>query len=258
MRQPKISSKIFKDISNVHYHLDESLVHFADNRFNIGLSDQQFVMTSTNNLAYLLSNVLNAMQNPTPSSGSGKGKKKGNSFSLPDIIQKQGEMMEKMKSGMKPGEIAGEQKGKEGKSGEKSGDGEGEQMNGELYEIYKQQAQMRQQLKDLMGDKKGKDGKGHADEAENELLGFTANAQTTLYHAAGCSECGGTGYKGRRGIYEIIEIDDHMKTLIHNGAGEIDMTKHARTQSKSIQQDGFQKVIEGETTLEEVLRVTKA
>jgi general secretion pathway protein E len=98
----------------------------------------------------------------------------------------------------------------------------------------------------------------HADEAENELLGFASNADTTIYHAKGCTECGGTGYKGRRGIYEIIEVDDHMKSLIHNGAGEIDMTKHARLHSKSIQQDGFKKVIEGETTLEEVLRVTKA
>lgn len=97
-----------------------------------------------------------------------------------------------------------------------------------------------------------------ADEAENELLGFESNAQTTIYHANGCAECGGSGYKGRRGIYEIIEIDDEMKTLIHNGAGEIELNTHARKQSKSIQQDGLQKVVEGETTLEEVLRVTKA
>ncbi|PHR73232.1 MAG: hypothetical protein COA67_03455 [Lutibacter sp.] len=175
MRQPKISSKIFKDISSVHYYLDESLTHFADNQFNTGISDQQFVMTSTNNLAYLLSNILNAMQNATPSSGSGKGKK-GKSFSLPDIIQKQGEMMEKMKNGMKSGEKQGkkpgekgEQQGKEGKNGEKSGAGEGEQMNGELYEIYKQQAQMRQHLKDLLGDKKGKNGKGLGEKAEKQM-----------------------------------------------------------------------------------------
>ena len=175
MRQPKISSEIFKDISSVHYHLEESLSHFADNQFNTGISDQQFVMTSTNNLAYLLSNVLNSMQNASPSSGSGKGKK-GKSFSLPDIIQKQGEMMEQMKNGMKPGQKPGEkpgqkgeQQGEEGKSGEKSGEGEGEQMNGELYEIYKQQAQMRQQLKDLLGDKKGKDGNGLGSEAEKQM-----------------------------------------------------------------------------------------
>jgi len=97
-----------------------------------------------------------------------------------------------------------------------------------------------------------------ADEAENELLGFAPDASTTIYHANGCAECGGSGYKGRRGIYEIVEIDDEMKTLIHNGAGEIELNRHARKQSNSIQQDGLQKVIDGETTLEEVLRVTKA
>lgn len=97
-----------------------------------------------------------------------------------------------------------------------------------------------------------------ADEAENELLGFAPDAKTTIYHANGCAECGGSGYKGRRGIYEIVEIDDEMKTLIHNGAGEIELNRHAREQSNSIQQDGLQKVIDGETTLEEVLRVTKA
>ncbi len=170
MRQPKISSKIFKDISNIHYHLDESLSHFAADQFNIGISDQQFVMTSTNNLAYLLSNILNSMQNATPSAGSGKGKKKGKSFSLPDIIQKQGEMMKKMKDGLKLGEKPGEkgaQQGEKGKNSQKSG--EGEQMNGELYEIYKQQAQMRQQLKDLLGDKKGKNGKGLGNKVEKQM-----------------------------------------------------------------------------------------
>ncbi|AOW21116.1 DUF4175 family protein [Urechidicola croceus] len=183
MRQPKISSEIFKDLSDAHYHLDESLTHFADNQFNTGVSDQQFVMTATNNLAYLLSNILNSMQNASPSMGKGKGK----SFSLPDIIQKQGEMIEKMQQGLKPGEKPGEKgDGKEGENGQQngqqSGDGEGEGMNGELYELYKQQAEMRQMLNDALGDKKGKDGNGIGEKAlkqmeqlEQDLLekGFT-------------------------------------------------------------------------------------
>jgi hypothetical protein len=177
MRQPKISSQIFKDLSDAHYHLDESLSHFADNQFNTGLSDQQFVMTATNNLAFLLSNILNAMQNAK--SGMGKGKGKGKSFSLPDIIQKQGEMIGKMKEGMKPGQKPGE---KPGEKGSKQGEGQGEEMNGELYEIYKQQAEMRKMLEEALGDKKGKDGKGIGEDAlkkmeqlERDLLenGFT-------------------------------------------------------------------------------------
>ncbi|EAT13459.1 type II secretion system ATPase GspE [Bermanella marisrubri] len=97
-----------------------------------------------------------------------------------------------------------------------------------------------------------------ADEAEKELLGRPINQPLTLYHANGCAECSGTGYKGRRGIYEIIEIDDELKTLIHNEAGELELNRYARSQCPSIQQDGFEKVLSGDTTLEEVLRVTKA
>lgn len=185
MRQPKISSQIFKDLSDAHYHLDESLSHFADNQFNTGVSDQQFVMTATNNLAYLLSTILNGMQNAK--SGMGKGKGKGESFSLPDIIQKQGDMISKMKDGMKPGEKPGEKSGKKagekpGENGSKQGEGQGEEMNGELYEIYKQQAQMRQMLEDAIGNKKGADGKGigesvlkKMEQLERDLLekGFT-------------------------------------------------------------------------------------
>ena len=189
MRQPKISSAIYKDLSNVHYHLDESLSHFSDNQFNTGISDQQFVMTSTNNLAYLLSNILNGMQNAQPSMGEGKGK--GKSFSLPDIIQKQGEMIEKMQQGMKSGQKKGEKPGekgkegskhqsKEGKDGKSSGEGEGDQMSGELYEIYKEQSKLRQLLEESLGDKNGgnssiKNSLDKMEQLEQDLLnkGFT-------------------------------------------------------------------------------------
>jgi len=97
-----------------------------------------------------------------------------------------------------------------------------------------------------------------ADEAEKGLFNLAAHEELTLYHAKGCTQCSGTGYKGRRGIYEIIEVDETLKTLIHNGAGELDIEKYARTKSNSIQRDGLQKAFEGETTIEEVLRVSKA
>ena len=97
-----------------------------------------------------------------------------------------------------------------------------------------------------------------ADDAEKELFNLAPHEELTLHHAKGCTQCSGTGYKGRRGIYEIIEVDETLKTLIHNGAGEIDIEKYARTKSKSIQKDGLQKALEGETTIEEVLRVSKA
>jgi hypothetical protein len=173
MRQPKISSSIYKDLSNVHYFLDESLSHFADNQFNTGLSDQQFVMTSTNNLAYLLSKILNGLQNAQPSFGEGKGK--GKSFSLPDIIQKQGEMIKKMQQGIKPGQEKGDKPGNKGEEGKQSGQGQGDQMSGEIYEIYKEQSRLRKLLEDSLGDKNGNNGSiqnslDKMEQLEQELL----------------------------------------------------------------------------------------
>ncbi|HHQ14592.1 MAG TPA: type II secretion system protein GspE, partial [Chromatiales bacterium] len=67
----------------------------------------------------------------------------------------------------------------------------------------------------------------------------------------------GDGYRGRTGIYELVPIDDEMRALIHDGAGEQDLERHARTLSASIRDDGIRKVLEGITTLEEVLRVAR-
>jgi general secretion pathway protein E len=67
----------------------------------------------------------------------------------------------------------------------------------------------------------------------------------------------GTGYRGRTGIYELIAVDDHMRTMIHDGSSEQDLERYARTASPGIRDDGRRKVMEGETTLEEVLRVTR-
>jgi general secretion pathway protein E len=68
----------------------------------------------------------------------------------------------------------------------------------------------------------------------------------------------GEGYKGRSGIYEIVNIDDEFRTMIHDGAGEHELERYARSRSRSIRQDGLRRVITGETTLEEVLRVTQS
>ena len=178
MRLPKISIKIQDDLSTTHYNLDQSLENFSENRFNNGVSNQRYVMTAVNNLADYLSNILNNMQNAM-SMKMGKGKKgKKGGFSLPDIIKKQGELSKKMQKGMQKGQKQGEgqkgdKKGKEGKIGKEGDKGEngkkgkgndsgknGEKGNqkgqgngnsnndldGELYEIYKQQSKLRQEL----------------------------------------------------------------------------------------------------------------
>lgn len=77
-----------------------------------------------------------------------------------------------------------------------------------------------------------------------------------LYHPVGCSHCRNTGYSSRSGVYELIAIDDTLRSMIHEKASEQDIRKYARTLFPSIRQDGFRRVILGDTSLEEVLRVT--
>ena len=69
---------------------------------------------------------------------------------------------------------------------------------------------------------------------------------------------GSAGFHGRTGIYEVIAVDDDMRTMIHDGASEQQLERHARTMTPSIRDDGRRRVLNGETTLEEVLRVTRA
>jgi general secretion pathway protein E len=68
----------------------------------------------------------------------------------------------------------------------------------------------------------------------------------------------GTGFRGRTGIYEVIAVDDTMRTMIHDGVSEQQLERYARTLSPGIRDDGRRLVLSGVTTLEEVLRVTRA
>jgi general secretion pathway protein E len=96
-----------------------------------------------------------------------------------------------------------------------------------------------------------------ADAAECELLGVSPDNAPTLYHAEGCEQCRGLGYRGRTGIYELVLFDDALRTMVHTRASEQDMLRHARLLGPSIREDGLRKVREGVTTIEEVLRVTR-
>lgn len=97
-----------------------------------------------------------------------------------------------------------------------------------------------------------------ADASECKLLGADTEAPPTIYHAKGCDKCNQLGYRGRQGIYEVVSINESMKTAIHDGAGEQELQAIARQSSPSIQQDGIRKVLAGTTTIEELLRVAKA
>lgn len=211
LRQPMISETVNSQITNVFFNIDKALGQLSENQIYQGVSSQQYTVTATNELASFLSDVLdnmNQQMNPSPGQGQGQGQQ------LPDIIMSQEELNKKMEEGMKKGEKGkkpnegeggeqgegqklqdgenGSQKdgksgkdGKDGKSGDKQGnqqgEGEGnsEDSNGELYEIYQRQQQLRQALENKLGEE-GKKGFGgellkKMEEIELDLInkGFT-------------------------------------------------------------------------------------
>ena len=94
-------------------------------------------------------------------------------------------------------------------------------------------------------------------EREREMLGIPASEDCTIYHAHGCDQCNLLGYIGRTGIYELIPVDDTLRNMVHDGASESAMEKHARKTRPSLRDDGRRRVLNGETTIEEVLRVSR-
>ncbi len=95
--------------------------------------------------------------------------------------------------------------------------------------------------------------------AELAAFGQAADAQVTLYRPRAdlAAQGRGNGYKGRTGIYELVSLDDRLRKLIHEGAAESELERHARSRSPSILADGWRKCVAGITSTEEVLRVTR-
>ncbi|MEL0584410.1 MAG: type II secretion system ATPase GspE [Candidatus Thiodiazotropha sp. (ex. Lucinoma kazani)] len=96
-----------------------------------------------------------------------------------------------------------------------------------------------------------------ASEEEKALLELPSSGEVTLYSSVGCEKCHTHGYQGRTGIYELIAIDETLRNLIHKGSGEIEMLEHARHYGESIRQDGMRRVLKGDTTIDEIIRVTQ-
>ena len=95
-----------------------------------------------------------------------------------------------------------------------------------------------------------------ASRTEKEQLGVSTAEPLTLYKAEGCAHCRHTGYAGRSGIHELIEVDKKLEEMIHDGASEQQLETYARSLSPGILQSGRRKVLSGKTTIQEVLRVT--
>jgi general secretion pathway protein E len=95
------------------------------------------------------------------------------------------------------------------------------------------------------------------DKTELGLLNSTPPPEH-LYRPVGCPSCGGSGYSGRIGIYELLVVDDDMRRLIHDNASEQAIKAYAISQGmRDLREDGLRWVESGVTSLEELLSVTK-
>ena len=95
------------------------------------------------------------------------------------------------------------------------------------------------------------------DNTEREFLGLGEHVGHSMFKPVGCKRCNNSGYRGRRGIYEIVSVDSNIRRMIHDKVPEDVMIKEARLAGRSILDDGKEKVLEGITTVEEILRVTQ-
>lgn len=89
--------------------------------------------------------------------------------------------------------------------------------------------------------------------------GFTQeeSRKGKIYKGKGCTTCNGTGYKGRAGLYEVMEVDDEIRELILVGASAVELKKKAIERGMiTLRRSGLIKVMDGVTTLEEVARET--
>ncbi len=80
----------------------------------------------------------------------------------------------------------------------------------------------------------------------------------TIYKAVGCKECQHAGYRGRRGLYEMFEMNARMRDLTFNGASTLELRDQARNSCGmlTLREDGVRKIMSGLTSVDEVLRVT--
>ena len=153
LRNKDITENVLNEVGNVHYNVDKSLETLSQSNISKGASHQQYTLTSANKLADFLSNVQQNMMMQMQGQGSGMpkpGKGGGGDMQLPDIMQGQEKLGEKMK-----GEMKGDKPGNE----PKDGDGGQEGDAGKVLEILKEQKQLREALQNAL-EKDGKSGLG--------------------------------------------------------------------------------------------------
>ena len=100
---------------------------------------------------------------------------------------------------------------------------------------------------------------GSPSEGERRLLDeIGLPPSQPAFHANGCAECNRSGFAGRTGIYELLRIDETLRRMIHDGAGEITLRDAAlRAGMRRLRGDGARLVADGRTSLAELTRVTR-
>jgi general secretion pathway protein E/type IV pilus assembly protein PilB len=100
--------------------------------------------------------------------------------------------------------------------------------------------------------------KGGQHSAIRSVLKGSGAPDSKLYRAVGCPHCRNIGYRGRSGVYELLPSSDSIRELIERNAPSWEIKRTAIQEGMlTLRMDGWRKVLEGETSVEEVVRVTK-
>ncbi|WP_019037339.1 DUF4175 family protein [Psychroflexus tropicus] len=205
MRTPMIKETVNNKLSDINFNIKKSLERLAENDVHMGTTSQQYTMMYANELSNLLDEALDQMQNQMKGAGQPKPGSGKPGEQLSDIIKSHEELKQQMQKGQQKGqgkEGQSSESGEESKAGERKEQGEaksqgeqgnkpggnqkgkqqqGEQMSGEIYQIYKQQQQLRDELEqriEQLGLKGNTDNLNKSlDKLEQELLmkGFSSD-----------------------------------------------------------------------------------
>ncbi len=95
-----------------------------------------------------------------------------------------------------------------------------------------------------------------AEIGEKQALGLPIDQEVTIYKPVGCPRCSNQGYKGRIGVYEILTLDKDIRNLINSGAKEDEILEKAKENGMQLlKDDAVLKVLSGDTSIEEMLKV---
>ncbi len=227
LRNPKVAEDVTKEIGNVQYNMDKAIETLTDVQIPRGVSHQQYAVSSANKLADFLSDLLNNMQMSMSKPGAGKPKPgDGQGMQLPDIIQKQKGLADKMKEGMKPGQQSGDKPG-EGKDG-KSGQGQ----NGQGKDGQGKEGQGNKSGDKGSSGKDGKNGKGEKNGNEGEDGEGDAEAIMEIY-------------KEQVKLREALQKELAKKGLDSQGKSVIDQMKQSEKQilNKGFKNENLQRIL---------------